>query len=210
MAVKSVGLLMTAGALFIALAAGLIWLVTLLIRANQNSVLASSNLASSQEVRLDQIGEVVVLLEVPRISSEFRNFQLYFTNRDTGHEIALRYHYLTAQKSVYGVTTMKVPFGRLINTAPATWSVNITGFEPGKDYSNYQLILSKPYIGRMAVQIVGIVFCGLGMLLCVIWSCWLLGLMKPVDNRNTPVTSTPNQSSNTIDLETWKRQQKAK
>jgi hypothetical protein len=177
MLVKSVSLLVTAGVLFTLLAFGLIWFIMLLVRGNQNSTLKSTTLAS-QEVRLDHVGEIVVLLEVPRISSEFRNFQLHFTNRATGQQIALQYRYLTAQKSVYGMTTMKVPFGRIANGAPADWSVNISGPEPGKDYSNYRLIFSRPYIGRMAGQIIGIVFCGVGMLLCVIWSCWLLGLMK--------------------------------
>lgn len=178
MAVKSLGLLVTAGVFFTLLGIGLVSFITLLIRGNQNSVLKSTTLVSGQEVRLDSIGEVVVLLEVPRISREFRNFQLHFTNRETGQQIALQYRYLTAQKSVYGVTTMKVPFGRMANTAPATWSVNVSGLEPGKDYSNYRLIFSRPYIGRMAMQIIGIVVCGVGMLLCVIWSCWLLGLMQ--------------------------------
>ena len=178
MAVKSLSLLLAAGLLFTVLALGLVWFVTLLIRGNQNSVLRSAPLVSVQELRLDHVGEIVVLLEVPRISMEFRNFELHFSNRETGQRIALRYRYLRAQKSVYGVTTMKVPFGHVMNPAPATWSVSITGLESQKDYSNYRLILSKPYIGRMVVQIMGIVFCAVGMLLCVIWSCWLLGLMK--------------------------------
>src|SRR5262249_61497503 len=99
MAVKSVGLLVTAGALFMVLAIGLVWFVKLLIRGNQNSVLKAASFASQQEFRIDHIGEVVVLLEVPRMSSEFRNFQLRFTNRETGQQIGLQYRYLAAQKS---------------------------------------------------------------------------------------------------------------
>jgi len=178
MAVKSVGLLVTAGFLFVFLGAGLIGSVTYLLRGNQKSVLNILPLAFEQEVRIDHPGEVVLLMEVPRLAADFRNFQIDLTNLQTGQWTSMHYHYLTAQKSVYGVTTMKVPFGGLTNAAPATYSMHVSGLEPGKDYSSYRLILSRPYMGRMALQIIAIVICGVGMLLSVIWACWLLGLMQ--------------------------------
>ena len=56
-------------------------------------------------------------------------------------------------------------------------------------------------LARMALQIIGIVFCAVGMLLCVIWAAWLAGLMK---QHYPPDAGVPGR---TIDLETWKRQQ---
>jgi len=180
MAVKSVGLLVLAGALFFFLAIGLVWLVIQLIRGNQNSILSTAPVTGQQQqVKIDSPGGIVLLLEVPRLASDFRNFRIDLTNQQTGQQTNMQYSFLTAQKSVYGVSTMKVPFGRLAIAGPALYSIQLAGLEPGKDYSAYRLIFSRPYIGRMTLQIIGIVICGVAMLGSLIWACWLAGLMRP-------------------------------
>jgi hypothetical protein len=85
MAVKSFGLLAGAGVLFFLLAIALVWFVIQLMRGNQNSILSTIPLtAQQQEVKIDSIGEIVLLLEVPRLASDFRNFRVDLTNQQTG------------------------------------------------------------------------------------------------------------------------------
>jgi hypothetical protein len=74
---------------------------------------------------------------------------------------------------------MQVPIGRMIAARTGVYAVRVEGLQPGKDYSSYRLILSRPYMGRMVLQIVAIVVCGVGMLLSLIWALWLAGLLKP-------------------------------
>ncbi len=71
---------------------------------------------------------------------------------------------------------MKVPFGSIPS---GVYSARITGLQPGKDYSQYRLMFSRPYIARMALQIIGIVISAVGMLLSILWAAWLAGLLKP-------------------------------
>ena len=210
MVIKSFGLLTLAVALFLLLGTALVWFVIHLVRGNQNSLLAAMALAPEQEVRVEAPGEVVLLMEVPRLATDFRDFQIEVIDRQSGKGTNMKYQYLTAQQTVYGFTTMKVPFGRMTTTQPGAYLVRVSGLQPGKDYSNYHLLLSRPYLGRMAFQIVGIVVSGMGMVLSVIWACWLLGLIRPAVS-STPQAAAPatNVPGRTIDLETWKRQQQS-
>src|SRR5580765_3543570 len=119
MAVKSFGLLIAAGVIFVSLGVALVWFVIQLLRGNQNSVLSTAPVTTAQQqVRIDSSGEIVLLLEVPRFAGDFRNFRVDLTNQQTRQQTSLQYNHLTAQKSIYGVTTMKVPFGRFISAAP--------------------------------------------------------------------------------------------
>ena len=210
MVIKSFSLLTLAIALFLLLGAALVWFIVHLVRGNQNSLLAAMALAPEQEVRVEAPGEVVLLMEVPRLASDFRNFQIEVIDRQGGQGATMKYRYLTAQQTVYGMTTMKVPFGRMTTIQPGAYLVRVSGLQAGKDYSNYHLLLSRPYFGRMAFQIVGIVVSGVGTLLSVLWACWLLGLLRPAVS-STPRAAEPatNVPGHTIDLETWKRQQQS-
>jgi hypothetical protein len=170
--------LAVAGTAFVLLGLGLISCITSLIRGNRRDFLASAPLVSKQEMTLASQGEVVVAIETPRTAADFRDFQIELMEKQTGQAATMRYSFLTAQEAVYGVTTMTVPFGRM-TARPGVYIIQIFGLRSGQDYSRYRLILSRPYLGRMALQIVGIVLCGVGMLLILIWTAWLAGLIKP-------------------------------
>ena len=141
-------------------------------------LLASAPLANEQELTLASPGEVMVMIQTPRTAADFRDFQIELVEKQTGQAVTTRYSVLKAQQAVYGVTTMSVPFGRL-TARPGVYLIRILGLRSGQDYSRYRLILSRPYMGRMALQIIGIVLCGVGMLLSLIWAAWLAGLIKP-------------------------------
>jgi hypothetical protein len=169
--------LVIAAVAFVLCGIGLVICVMSLVKGNRNDVLASAPIVNEQEVTLRSAGEMLVIIETPRTAADFRSFQIQLTDRQTGQAVTMSYNYATAQGAVYGVTTMQVPFGRM-NANVGTYLLRIAGLQPGADYSRYQLILSRPYMGRMAMQIIGIVLCGVGMLGSVIWSAWLAGLMK--------------------------------
>lgn len=163
---------------FVLLGIGLVWCVTNLVRGNRSDTLASGSIIPQQEITLAVSGDVVVLMEVPRTAADFRGFQIDLVEKQTGQVAStMKYCVVTAQGTVYGVTTMKVPFGRIPLRASA-YVVRIAGLQMGQDYSNYRLEFSRPYLGRMALQIVGIVLCGVGMLLSLLWGLWLAGLLK--------------------------------
>ncbi len=63
--------------------------------------------------------------------------------------------------------------------ANSDYVVRITGVDWDEDYSRYRLIFSRPYLRRMAMQIIRIVICDVGMLLSVIWAGWMMGWIKP-------------------------------
>ncbi len=89
-------------------------------------------------------------------------------DRKSRQVTTLKYSYATAQSSVCAVTNVQVPFGRFEGRAGA-YHARVFGLTPGSGYSGHQLILSRPYMGRMVIQIVGIVWCGVGALGNVIW-----------------------------------------
>ncbi len=177
MTIQSPGLLAIAGVAFVVLGIGLVFCVVNLIRGNREDVLASAPIVHEQGLTLASAGETLVVIEAPRTASDFRGFQIQLTDRQSGQSVAMSYSLATLQEPVYAVSTMQVTFGRF-NANAGTYLVRIAGLQPGADYSRYRLMLSRPFMGRMALQIIGIVLCGVGMLGCVIWSAWLAGLMK--------------------------------
>lgn len=118
--------------------------------------------------------EAVVILEVPRIGSRFRDWQIEITESTTGEMTHLHYEAMRAKGAVYGVSTMRVPFGRLVLTSAGAYGVRIAGLAGGEDLSRCCIILSRPYLGRMVLQIIGIVFCGIGLLLSLLLGAWQL------------------------------------
>jgi hypothetical protein len=174
MVVKSPALLIAAIALFLAFLVALIFAVIRLVRSNREQILASAQILSEQEINLRAPGEILLLLEVPRIGSDFRNFDIEITERASGQTTKMKYDYLRAQGAVYGVTTMRVPLGRLNAKQAGTFLVRIAGLQPENDYAGSRVLFSRPYLGRMIGQILVIVFCGIGMLLCLIFAAWQL------------------------------------
>jgi hypothetical protein len=201
MMIQSWSLLAVAGIAFLLLAPAVVWCAISLVKGNRGDTLAAAAFAPLQEVNLPSPGEIVVLVEVPRLVSDFANFQIELTEKQSGRSAVMKYSCVNAQGAVHGFDAVKVPYGRLTAPRAGVYVVRMGGLDPGKDYSKYRLLLSRPYLGRMALQIIGIVFCAVGMLLCVIWAAWLTGLMK---QSYPPDTGIP---SRTVDLETWKRQQ---
>lgn len=162
---------------FVLLAVGLLYCVRSLVRGNREDVLASAPLSSEQEIALKSAGEVLVMIETPRLLTDYRGFQIQLTDKQTGQALVLNYSFSTAQGASYCVTKMQVPFGRMQAHAGA-YIARIAGLQPDRDYSDHRLILSRPYMGRIAMQVVGIVVCGVGMLLSLVWAAWLAGLLK--------------------------------
>lgn len=177
MTIQSPGYLALAAVAFVLLGVGLVFCVISLVRGNRDDVLASVPVVGEFELTLASSGEVVVMIEAPRMTTEYRAFQIQLLEKQSGQVSTLNYSMLPAQGAVYGVTTVQVPFGR-IQAKAGDYFARVLGLRPGVDYSNFRLILSRPYLGRMALQIIGIVFCGVGMLGSLIWACWLAGLMK--------------------------------
>jgi hypothetical protein len=167
------------GALFVLLGIGMVWSIVSLVRSNSSDILATVPVVPEQEINLPSAGDALVMLEVPRVGSDFRNFQIELVERQTGQAVTMKYSYVTAQGAVYGFSTMQVPFGRVQAARAGIYQVRIVGLQAGNDYSSHRLMLSRPYMGRMVMQILAIVFCGVGMLLSVIYAAWLAGWLKP-------------------------------
>jgi len=203
MIVKSWNLLAVAILVFFLLAPALVWCTISLIKGNRGATLASAALVHEQEINVPMTGEVVVLVQMPRLASDFGNIQIELTEKQSGHTEVMKYSYTGAQGAVRGFDSVKMPFGRFVAPRAGLYLTRVSGLNPGKDYSNYRLIFSRPYLGRMTLQIIGIVFCAVGMLGCVIWGTWLAGLMKQGTGAGAPA-GVPGR---TIDLETWKHQQ---
>jgi len=201
--VKSWNLLTVAGIVFILLAIGLVCCVVRLVKGNRGDTLLSAALLPQQEINLPGAGEVVVLVQVPQLASGLSDLQIELTEKGTGSTQVMKYSYASTQGAVHGFDGVKMRFGRMQVPRETTYVARVSGLSPGKDYSNYRLIFSRPYLGRMALQIVGIVACGVGMLGCLIWGAWLAGLMK----QGTHISEPAGVPGRTIDLETLKRQQ---
>ncbi len=201
--VKSWNLLAVVGAVFVLLAIGLVYCVVQLVKGNRGDTLISAALIPQQEINLPGAGEVVVLVQIPQLASDFGNLQIELTEKGSGSTQVMKYSYASAQGAVHGFDGVKMRFGRMTIPREAMYVARVSGLSPGKDYSNYRLIFSRPYLGRMTLQIVGIVACGVGMLGCLIWGAWLAGLMKQGTHASDPA-GVPGR---TVDLETWKQQQ---
>jgi hypothetical protein len=207
MIVQSRTILIVAAALFGVFASAAIWLVLRLVRSNRAQVLVRAALVPTQTVTLREPGEIVLIAEVPRFGSDFRKWEFEVIEQATGQGTKLQYDSVRAQGAVYGLTTARVPIGRLTAPRPGPYALRVSGLEAGKDYSRSRILLSKPYLGRMVIQILGIVGCGIGMLLSLLTGLWQI---FPLETGGSPVPSTasatPNVPRHTIDLETLRRQ----
>lgn len=205
---KPIGVYSVAVIAFLVLGAGLVWVVLQMLRGNREDVLATMAFSPEQEINLLEPGELILLVEGPRFSTDYMHFEFEVIEKQSGLSNKMKYHVFKDQGAVYGVSTMKVPYGRMRAPRAGVYVVRANGLNPGQDYSNYHILLSRPYIGRMALQIIGIVFCGVGMLLTLLWACWQLGLMKPNQSSTIPPADpTAGVPGRTIDLDAWKRQQ---
>jgi hypothetical protein len=179
MMIKSSGILIGASAGLIVLACLVAWLALRLIRSNRDQLLANGALVPEQQFTLAEPGEILLLLETPRMQSGYSNLQFAVVDQATGATTQMHYEYARAQGAVRGFSTVRVPFGRMTVPRPGTYLVRVTGLEAGKDYSGSRILLSRPYLGRMAFQIVAIVICAMGALLCLILAAWQIFPPQP-------------------------------
>jgi hypothetical protein len=204
--VKSWSVLVVPGAVFLTLGCLLIWVVAQLIRKNREQILATAALVAEQELTIREPGELVLLLETPRFGTDYRNFEFDIIENATGHRTHMKYGYMRAQGAVYGMTTMRVPLGRMTAQRAGAYLMRVTGLQAGKDYSVCRILLSRPYLGRMVFQIIGIVVCAVGMLLSLILGSWQV-LPLQSDAPTSAATPAGGVPGRTIDLGTWKRLQ---
>jgi len=170
--VKSWPLLIAASAGFVVFGFLLVAVITSLVRSNRRQIVATGPLVAEQEFELKEAQPLLLLVEVPRLGSGFRNLEFQVTETATGRVTSLSYNFLRAQGAVYGVTTMRVPIGRVEMAPPGSYLVRVLGLQTGADLSRSRIMLSRPYLGRMVAQIIGIVLCGIGLLLSLLFGLW--------------------------------------
>lgn len=179
MAAKSTGILIGASAGLIVFACLVAWLALRLIRSNRDQLVASGALVPEQQLTVAAPGEIVLLLETPRLQSGYSSLQFTVIDQATGTTTQMHYEYATGQGAVRGFSTVRIPFGRMTVPRPGTYLVRVTGLEAGKDYSESRILLSRPYLGRMVLQIVAIVICAVAALLCLILAAWQIFPPQP-------------------------------
>lgn len=172
MILKSLPLLICGSVAFVVFAGLLVWIIANLLRSNRRQILASAPLLPDQELNLPQENNALILLEVPRFGSDHRGWELELTELQTNRVTRLRYQLLRASGATYGVTTMRVPFGRISLSTAGRYRLRVAGLVAGHDYSSSRIFFSRPYLARMVLQIIGIVICGVGMLLSLLLALW--------------------------------------
>jgi hypothetical protein len=135
MVIKSLPLLVASITAFFLLGGLLVWVVVRLLRSNREQLLASGPMTVEQEFALREAAALLLLIEVPRFGSGFRQLEFEVVERASGRATKLSYDFVRAQGAVYGVTTMRVPLGRVIVERPGSYLVRVGGLRPGADYS---------------------------------------------------------------------------
>jgi len=149
-----------------------------LIRGNRAAVISTLPLLSEQTIAVESPGELVVSIEVPRMTTEYRRLELEVVEASTKRIHPMKYNRLTSTGAVTGISTIKIPLGRLTTAQPDNLTLRVNGLAPDVDYSTSHLVLARPHLARMAIQIVSLVLCGVGMLLSLLWGLWLVGAVK--------------------------------
>ena len=172
MVIRSLPLLIASSTAFFLLVGLLVWVVVRLLRNNRDQLLASGPMTAEQEFTLREAAGLLLLIEVPRFGSRFRELEFEVIEQASGRTAKLSYNFVSAQGAVYGVTTMRVPLGRVTVERPGSYLVRVGGLQEGADYSRCRIVFSRPYLGRMVLQIIGIVICAIGMLLSLLLALW--------------------------------------
>ncbi len=169
-----------AGLIFLFLGAAASWCVASMLRNNRKDILVSTPIAPELEFRLPSTGMARLLVESPRTSASYRNMRIELTEQQTGETVSAEYSLVTAQGAVYGLSTMQVPFGPPRMLRAGVYRARIGGLDSAIDNSRYRLIISRPYMARLVLQIIVLVLCGVAMLLDLIWAVWSAGLLKTI------------------------------
>lgn len=166
-----------AGVAMVLFAIGAGWLALRLVRGNRAAIVATLPVQPEQSFAAPA-GELVVSLEVPRLSTDFQNWELELTEASTQRQQRMKWAGPRTSGTVKGFSTIKVPIGRLVLSAPEQLTFRLRGLAPNSDPSATHIVLARPYLARIAIHVVGIVVCGVAMLLSVIWGLWQLGVVK--------------------------------
>ena len=149
----------------------------LLIRGNRDATISTLPVVPEQTVAITSPGELVVSFEVPRLTTDYREWKLEVREDSTQRIHRMEWGGPRATGAVTGISTIKIPVGRLTLAKPESLTLRMSGLAAGVS-AEAHIILARPHLARMAVQIVGIVICGVGTLLSLIWGLWLLGVVK--------------------------------
>jgi len=172
MVIRSLPLLVAAITAFFLLGILLVWVVMRLLRSNREQLLASGPMTAEQEFVLREAVSLLLLIEVPRFGSDFRQLKFEVVDQASGRVTKLSYDSVRARGAVYGATTMRIPLGHVTVERPGLYLVRVGRLKPGADYSRYRIMFSRPYLRRMVLQIVGVVICAIGMLLSLLLALW--------------------------------------
>ena len=178
MMIKSGLWLAVAGIAFALFCVGAGLMALRLIRSNRAAVISTLPLLPEQTVTVETPGELMVGVEVPRMATDFRQWEFEVVEVKTKRTHAMKWGGLRLTGAVTGISTVKVPIGQLTLERPDNLILRVKGLAVSVDYSTYHLVLARPYLLRMAVQIAGLVLCGVGALLSLIWAFWLMGIVK--------------------------------
>ena len=178
MMVKSNASLAVAAVAFALFCVGAGWMALRLIRSNRAAVISTLPLLPEQTVPVETAGEIVMSIEIPRLATEYRRWEFEIVEDGDGRIHSMKYGGPRSTGAVTGISTTKIPLGRLTLARPDKLTLRVKGLAAGTDYSTHHLILARPHLARMALQIGGLVVCGVGMLLSLLWALWLLGVVK--------------------------------
>src|SRR5690349_5059454 len=105
MEIKSLSLLLVASVAALTFLTLLISVIMALLRSNRKQFLATGPLIEQQEFELEKASPLLLMVEVPRFGSAFRQLQFEVIEKVSGQVTKLSYDFLRAQGAVYGVTT---------------------------------------------------------------------------------------------------------
>jgi hypothetical protein len=158
--------------------AGVGWIAARLIRGNRAAVISSLPLVAQQTVAVASPGELVLSIEVPRLATDYRLWEFEVGESRGKRTHAMKWGGPRSTGAVTGISTVRIPLGHLTLAHPDELTLRVKGLAPGTDYSAYHIVLARPHLLRMIVQIIALVLCGVGMLLSLIRGLWLMGLVK--------------------------------
>lgn len=154
------------------------WIALRLIRGNRAALVSSLPVVAQQTVAVESSGELVVSVEVPRMATDYRQWEFEVVEERTRQTHAMKWGGPRSTGAVTGISTVKIPLGRLTLEQPDQLTLRVKGLAPDANYSAYHLVLARPHLARMALQIAGLVLCGVGALLSLLWGLWLMGVVK--------------------------------
>lgn len=178
MTIKSGIGLAVAGIALVLFCVGAGWIALRLIRSNRDAMISSLPVVPEQTYEVTTPGELVVSIEVPRMTTEYRQWEFEIVEENSQRTHLMKWGGPRSTGAVTGISTVKIPVGRIALERPDKLSIRVKGLTLDQNYSAYHVVLARPHLARMALQIVGLVMCGVGMLLSLLWGLWLLGVLK--------------------------------